>query len=162
MYDNERQAGEDLPELLSLPHGIIKLPEFLPDATRGVVRSVDSRDLEELGIQALVMNTFHLMQSPGSSTIVALGGLHTMTGWRRPIITDSGGFQIYSLIRQNPKFGSLNNRGATFRADHGSRKYQLTPEKSIQLQLAYGSDIVICLDDCTHVDAPLSIQKEIG
>jgi len=145
---------------LALPHGVIQLPEFLPDATRGAVRAVDSQDLENSAVQALVMNTFHLMQNPGSSTIQALGGLHEMSGWMRPIITDSGGFQIYSLIRQNPKYGSLNNRGAIFRTDDAGRKYNLTPEKSIQLQLSYGSDVVICLDDCTHVDAPLSVQQE--
>ncbi len=145
---------------LSLPHGILSLPEFLPDATRGAVRSADSQDLEQAGVQALVMNTFHLMQNPGSSTIQALGGLHAMSGWPRPIVTDSGGFQIYSLIRQNPRYGSLSNRGAVFHTDDSSRKWNLTPEKSIQLQLAYGSDVVICLDDCTHVEASLSEQED--
>jgi queuine tRNA-ribosyltransferase len=147
---------------LHLPHGELSLPEFLPDATRGYVRAVDSLDLEACGTQALVMNTFHLMQAPGSSTIQSLGGLHTMSGWPRPILTDSGGFQIYSLIHQNPKFGSINNKGATFRSGEAgdTRKYNLTPEKSIQLQIGYGSDIVICLDDCTHVDAPELEQRE--
>jgi queuine tRNA-ribosyltransferase len=145
---------------LSLPNGSIKLPEFLPDATRGVVRSVDSADLENCGLQALVMNTFHLMQNPGSSTIQALGGLHRMSGWKQPIITDSGGFQIYSLIRQDPKSGSLSAKGASFRIRDSGRKINLTPEKSIQLQIAYGADIVICLDDCTHVDAPHNVQSE--
>jgi queuine tRNA-ribosyltransferase len=145
---------------LILPNGIIRLPEFLPDATRGVVRSLDAADLEASGIQALVMNTFHLMQNPGSSTIQALGGIHRMSGWQRPIITDSGGFQIYSLIRQNPKFGTLSKKGATFRSEGTDRKFNLTPEKSIQLQLGYGSDIVVCLDDCTHVDDPYEVQSE--
>ncbi len=144
---------------LSLPHGILRLPEFLPDSTRGAVRSVDSQDLEQAGVPALVMNTFHLMQNPGSSTIQALGGLHAMSGWLHPIVTDSGGFQIYSLIHQNPKFGSLSKRGATFRSDDSGRKYILTPEKSIQLQLAYGSDVLICLDDCTHIDVSLPDQE---
>ena len=146
-------------KLLRLPHGEITLPVFLPDATRGVVRSMDSADLEACGVEALVMSTYHLMQNPGSSTIQALGGLHQMSGWQRPIITDSGGFQIYSLIHQNPKFGSLSNKGATFHIDGTGRKYHLTPEKSIQLQINYGGDIVICLDDCTHVDDSLDIQR---
>jgi queuine tRNA-ribosyltransferase len=105
------------------------------------------------------MNTFHLMQRPGSTTIQALGGLHRMSGWPRPIITDSGGFQAYSLIRQNPKFGSLNAQGLTFQPEGADRKYQLTPEKSVQLQVAYGADVVICLDDCTHVDASRAEQE---
>jgi tRNA-guanine family transglycosylase len=103
------------PVTLDLPHGRLNLPIYLPDATYGMVRAVDSADLEDCQVQALVMNTFHLMQKPGSSTIQALGGLHRMSGWNRPIVTDSGGFQAYSLIRENPKFGRLDEKGLTFR-----------------------------------------------
>jgi len=137
---------------LLLPHGRVNFPVFLPDATRGVVRSVSASDLEYLGVQALVMNTFHLMLKPGTSTVSALGGLHQMSSWQRPILTDSGGFQAYSLIRENPKQGSITNKGLVFRQPGSKRKYQLTPEKTIQLQLSFGADVVICLDDCTHVD----------
>ncbi|MCC6168910.1 MAG: queuine tRNA-ribosyltransferase family protein [Caldilineaceae bacterium] len=152
---------------LDLPHGSVALPAFLPDATLGVVRAVDSVDLLQCGVQALVMNTFHLMQRPGSSTVQALGGLHRMSAWPRPIITDSGGFQAYSLIRQNPKAGSLTDNGILFRPEGSNRKLQLTPEKCVQLQLSYGTDVVMCLDDCTHVDdAPeqqaLSVQRTIA
>src|SRR5262245_37266364 len=98
------------------------------------------------------MNVFHLMQKPGSSTIQALGGLHKMADWDGPIVTDSGGFQAYSLIRQNPKFGSLTDQGIRFQPEGAERPFQLTPEKCIQLQMAYGADILVCLDDCTHVD----------
>ena len=145
---------------LQLARGQLSLPAFLPDATLGVVRSVDSTDLEQCGIQAVVMNTFHLMQRPGSSTVTALGGLHKMCGWQRPIITDSGGFQAYSLIRQNARYGSLTDRGISFQPDGSARKFHLTPEKSIQLQLSYDADVVICLDDCTHVDDSLAVQQE--
>ena len=145
--------------IVDLPHGQLSLPVFLPDATRGVVRSVDSTDLERCGVQALVMNTFHLMQRPGSSTVQALGGLHQMSGWRGPIVTDSGGFQAYSLIRQNSKNGSLTDQGVTFRPDNSQRKFQLTPEKAIQLQLSYGADLVICLDDCTHASDSREVQQ---
>jgi queuine tRNA-ribosyltransferase len=147
-------------EALDLPHGCLELPAFLPDATAGVVRSVDATDLEACGVQALVMNTFHLTQRPGSSTVQALGGLHRMSGWSRPIITDSGGFQAYSLIRQNSNFGSISDRGILFRPEGSDRKFQLTPEKTIQLQMSYGSDVVIALDDCTHVDATYDVQKQ--
>ena len=132
----------------------------MPDATQAIVRSVESADLEQCGIQALVMNTFHLMQHPGSSTVQALGGLHRMSGWTRPIVTDSGGFQAYSLISENPKNGSVTPRGITFLPGDGARKFQLTPEKAIQLQLSYGADVVMCLDYCTHVDEPLARQEE--
>jgi queuine tRNA-ribosyltransferase len=147
------------PQSLSTLHGRLDYPVFLPDATLGLVRAVDSHDLIGVGIQGVVMNTFHLMQRPGSSTIQALGGLHRMSAWPRPIITDSGGFQAYSLIRQNPKFGRMDERGITYQPEGGGRKFLLTPEKSVQLQLSYGADVVICLDDCTHVDAPRAEQE---
>ncbi len=152
---------------LTLSEGVLQFPVFMPDATFGVVRSVDSADLESVKIQAVVMNAFHLMQKPGTSTIQSLGGLHTMSSWQRPIITDSGGFQAYSLIRQNPKFGNMTSKGINFQPEGSNRKFQLTPEKSIQLQLSYGTDVVICLDDCTHVDASdaeqeLSVNRTIA
>ena len=148
------------PSVLALPSGVVALPAFLPDATHGVVRSVDSCDLEAAGVQAVVMSTFHLMQRPGSSTVRALGGLHRMCGWSRPIVTDSGGFQAYSLIRQNPKWGTLSDNGLAFRPEGSSHKVILTPEKAVRLQLSYGSDLVVCLDDCTHPDASEDVQRE--
>jgi len=144
---------------LQLPHHRLQLPVFMPDATLGVVRSVDSTDLMQCGIQAVVMNTFHLMQHPGSSTIQALGGLHKMSAWPYPLMMDSGGFQAYSLIQQNAKFGSVSDNGITFKPEGSDRKFHLTPEKTIQLQLSYGADIVVCLDECTHVDAPFEMQE---
>jgi queuine tRNA-ribosyltransferase len=161
-------ATRPFPELdpLDLRHGPLALPAFLPDATLGVVRAVDSVDLLQCGVQALVMNTFHLMQHPGSSTVQALGGLHAMAAWPRPIVTDSGGFQAYSLIRQNAKYGSLTDNGIVFRPEGSNRKLLLTPEKCVQLQMSYGADVVMCLDDCTHVDDPpaqqgLSVQRTV-
>jgi queuine tRNA-ribosyltransferase len=147
------------PHSLALQRGTLQFPVFLPDGTQGVVRALDAVDMETVGIQAVVMNVFHLMQKPGSSTIQALGGLHQMSGWNHPIVTDSGGFQAYSIIRENPKTGSLTAKGLTFRREGSDRKYQLTPKKSIQLQISYGADVVICLDDCTHADDDLETQK---
>ncbi len=144
---------------LQLPHKRLELPVYMPDATLGVVRALDATDLLQCGIQSLVMNTFHLMQRPGSSTIQALGGLHKMSAWPYPIMTDSGGFQAYSLIQQNAKFGSMNSDGITFKPEGSERKFHLTPEKTIQLQISYGADIVVCLDECMHVDATFEAQK---
>jgi queuine tRNA-ribosyltransferase len=144
---------------LKLPHGELKLPAFLPDATVGVVRSLDAQDLEQCGIQALVMNAFHLMQRPGSSTVQALGGIHKMSGWQRPIFTDSGGFQAYSLIRANAKYGSISDKGLIFYPEGSQRKLKLTPEKTIQLQMSYGADLLFCLDDCTNAEDGLEVQE---
>jgi queuine tRNA-ribosyltransferase len=165
----EGDGGQPAPrrrQHLHLVHGDLLLPAYLPDATFGVVRAVDAEDLETAGIDAVVMNVFHLMQKPGSSTIAALGGLHKMSGWPHPIITDSGGFQAYSLIRQNPKFGRLTDRGIRFKPEGSDRDFHLTPEKSVQLQLSYGADVVICLDDCTHVntsdaDQEVSVERTV-
>jgi len=145
---------------LVVPNGELSFPSFLPDATFGFVRSIGADDLARCGVQAIVMNVFHLMQRPGSSVIEALGGLHGFSGWHGPIITDSGGFQAYSLIRRNPKLGSITNKGILFRPGGSSHKVLLTPEKSLRLQLRYGTDIAICLDDCTHVDDPYQKQQE--
>ncbi len=135
-------------------------PVFLPDATFGVVRSVDAEDLRRCGIGMLMMNTFHLMRKPGATTVQALGGLHGMAGWDGPIATDSGGFQAYSLIRQNPKYGRIDAKGLLFVPESGDRKLKITPEKSIQLQVRFGADLLFCLDDCTHTDDPASVQRE--
>jgi len=147
------------PISLSLTSGSVQMPAFLPDATRGVIRALDSLDAIQCQIQALQMNVFHLMQRPGSSVIKASGGLHRLFGWDRPIVTDSGGFQVYSLIRQNAGYGQVTERGMIFRPD-SRRRINLTPEKSIQLQVAYGSDVVVCLDDCTDVEEPLAEQRK--
>ncbi len=137
----------------------LELPVFMPDATYGYVRSLTSSDLREVGLPILMMNAFHLMQKPGSSLISSLGGLHEMAAWKGLIMTDSGGFQAYSLIRQNAKFGSLTEKGIVFYPEGSSRKLLLTPEKSIQLQMGYGSDILVSLDDCTHVTASRAEQE---
>jgi queuine tRNA-ribosyltransferase len=149
----------DAARALRLPHGALPLPAFLPDATHGVVRAVGAQDLEDCGVAAVVMNTFHLMQRPGSSTIKALGGLHALAGWRGPIVTDSGGFQAYSLIHENPKYGRMTDDGIVFQPEGAAREFNLTPEKAIQYQLSYDSDIVVCLDDCTHAAAPRAEQE---
>lgn len=142
---------------LTLGHGKVHTPAFLPDGTVGVVKAVDSADVAATGIQMVQMNAFHLMQQPGTSTVKALGGLHALSGWQGPISTDSGGYQIYSMIRQNPKLGSITAGGATFRVR--DRKFKLTPEKAIRQQIDLGSDLIFALDDCTHVDAPRADQE---
>ena len=145
---------------LNLRTKLLKLPAYLPDATSGYVRAVDSQDLQNVNIQAVVMNTFHLMQKPGSSTIQFFGGLHNFASWPGVIITDSGGFQAYSLIHESDRFGTLTDRGIIFRPEGKDKRLLLSPEKSIQLQIGYDSDVVICLDDCTHVDASRTEQEQ--
>lgn len=146
-------------DALTLRSGVLRFPAFLPDATWGVVRGVDATDLAAVGIPALMMNTFHLVQKPGAAVVQALGGLHAMSGWQFPIFTDSGGFQVYSLLQQNPRLGSISPSGIIYRPEGRSRKFQFTPEKVVEWQLRFDSDVIFSLDFCTHVDAPMEEQE---
>jgi queuine tRNA-ribosyltransferase len=140
--------------MLETAHGPLRLPVYFPDATRAVVRTVDSRDLEACGVQGLVVNVFHLSSRPGVGLIKQSGGVHDFMGWRRPIASDSGGFQLMSMIRENPRYGTISDRGIHFTDLDGNRgKVLFTPERSIRLQLDLGADLVICLDDCPSPDA---------
>ena len=145
---------------ISLNNGVLTLPQFLPDATFGQVRGLDAPATAACGVKAVMMNTFHLMQKPGSGAIRSLGGLRQMTGWEGAVFTDSGGFQAYSLIRQNSRFGQLNDNGIIFFPSGRDRKFMLTPEKCVQLQMGFGAQVIFCLDDCTHVDDPQQEQEK--
>lgn len=139
-------------------HGAIPLPTFLPDATRGSIRATDLDGVAAVGVRALMVNSFHLAMRPGIEPIRKLGGLHRFIGWERPVVTDSGGFQALSLIRENPKHGTIRPNGLVFRVPGGDRRMLLTPEKSIQQQFRLGSDVMIALDDCTDPAAPADEQ----
>ena len=128
-------------------------PIFVPDATYGAVRGVGGDELGSAGVRVLMVNSFHMLRSPGVTRVNALGGLATMMGWPGLVMTDSGGFQAYSMIRENPKFGSITKDGLTFRFDGGA-KTKLTPERAIINQRRLGADVLFCLDDCTHPDEP--------
>jgi queuine tRNA-ribosyltransferase len=144
--------SDDLMAHMVLPHGDVNLPAFFPDGTQGVVRCVDTVDLEGCGIPGIVMNAYHLLSAPGVSVLKAAGGLHGLTGWKRPILTDSGGFQVFSLIQENPKYGVIRKNEIVFYPENSGKKVIFTPEKCIQSQFAYGSDIMMCLDYCTRPD----------
>ena len=146
-----------IPTVVETMHGTLSLPAYFPDATRGVVRTVDSDDLEACGVQGLVVNAFHLSRTPGAGLIKHAGGVHALMGWTRPVASDSGGFQLMSMVRENSKYGSVSDRGVHFVDADGSReKVLFTPERSIRLQMDLGSDILVCLDDCPRPDAPRS------
>jgi queuine tRNA-ribosyltransferase len=139
-------------ESLPTAHGNLPLPAFLPDATRGVIRSLDAQDVRRCGIQGLMVNALHLSSHPGSSVVSRLGGVHRFMGWDGPIASDSGGFQAFSLVRQSAALGSVSDRGFAYRLAKGQPKKTLTPERCIRLQLRLGADILFCLDECTHPD----------
>jgi len=147
----------DMKELV-LPNGTVTLPAFFPDGTRGVVRCVDGVDLKNAGVQGIVMNAYHLMSKPGAATVKALGGLHGFCNWERPIITDSGGFQVFSLLRENASMGEIRRDEIIFRRE--GKKTILSPEKCIQSQWAYGSDVLMALDYCTHPADGYDVQAK--
>jgi len=148
-----------VPDPLTTGHGPLPVPDFLPDATRAGVRGVTADDLRGIGVEGLVVNAFHLLRRPGSRVLRAAGGVHRFMGWEGPVISDSGGFQVWSLIRQDPARGVIRDNEVIFREPATGEKWNLTPERVIQLQLQMGSDIVVCLDDCTDADAPEPEQE---
>lgn len=121
---------------------------FMPDATRGAVRFLTTKQLEETGTEAIVTNTLHLLISPGPDTIQKLGGIKKMMGWNGIVFTDSGGFQVFSLIHSKKWKGKIDDNGATFKSPRDGAVYELTPETSIDIQIKIGSDVLVTLDDC--------------
>ena len=149
MY-NPRMAIETL-------HGTIQTPAFMPDATYGAVKAMTFKDVEQTGVKELVTTTLHIEQQLGSEYIKQLGGLHKFFGWERPILTDSGGFQVFSLIhRQANKANKITDAGCSF-IDQATGKFQLlTPEISQIIQHNLGSDICVVLDEPVVHDGPTS------
>jgi len=145
------------PERLSTPHGELRFPCFLPDATRGVVRAASSADLSSVGIEALMVNALHLGESPGTTVVKSAGGIHPFIGWSGPVFSDSGGYQVYSLIRRSKSHGSITADGFTYRA--ATRRVGLTARKAIRRQWDLGADVLFCLDHCTHPEDPAEAQR---
>ncbi|MEN0063271.1 MAG: tRNA guanosine(34) transglycosylase Tgt [Myxococcota bacterium] len=141
---------------LDTRHGRIRLPNFLPDATRGTIRNVPSHWLHEAGVEVLMTNAYHLAERPGADAIGSMGGLHEFMGFDRPIATDSGGFQLWSLARE--RRGKVNDKGFVTTPSKGNRRVY-TPERAMQAQLKLGSDIAFCLDECTHPKDALEVQE---
>lgn len=128
---------------LVTPHGAFQTPVFMPVGTRGTVRGLSPRDLEEVGVTILLANTYHLMLRPGEAVIRSAGGLHRFMGWDHPILTDSGGFQVFSLA----DLRKVDDDGVVFRSHLDGSTHRLTPERSVEVQWALGSDVVMVLDE---------------
>lgn len=144
--------------------GTVRLPVFLPDATRAVLKSLDAEDLEACGIEALMVNAFHLMSDPGTTVVENAGGVKKFMGWNRLAASDSGGFQLLSMIYRDKSAGKISGDGVVFHrtTGGGKKKYSLTPESSIQIQFALGTDLFFCLDDCPPVGAkPEALEQSV-
>lgn len=135
---------------LTTPHGVIETPAFMPVGTAATVKGQTQQDLEDLGVQILLGNTYHLYLRPGHELIREMGGLHRFMSWPRPILTDSGGFQIFSLS----SLRKVADEGATFRSHLDGSEHFLSPEKSVEIQIELGADIAMVLDEC--IESPSS------
>ncbi len=142
--------------VLHTPHGDVPTPAFMPVATQASVKSLSPEEVKSLGAQIVLSNTYHLYLRPGVDVIRKLGGLHNFMGWQGPILTDSGGFQVFSLasLRQ------ISDDGVLFRSHIDGSEHYLTPELSIQLQEALGADIIMALDECPPYNGHASEAQE--
>ncbi len=130
---------------LRLPHGEVETPVFMPVGTQATVKAMTPHELEDIGAQIILGNTYHLMLRPGAGLIARLGGLHRFMGWRRPILTDSGGFQVWSL----GDLRKIEEHGVRFRSHVDGAEVFLGPRESMEIQRMLGSDIVMAFDECT-------------
>jgi len=164
---NEMGIKKGKSKIIITPHGSIRTPFFMPDATRGFVKLTDGEELKKAGVKALVVNTLHLYLQPGMEIIKKAGNIHKFMNWDGPILSDSGGFQVFSLIHKNPAVGKINDRGAMFKSPLDGSRRILTPEKSIQIQFDLGVDMMVCLDDCppnefSRPDLEKSVKRTIA
>ena len=134
---------------ISTPRGEIRTPAFMPVGTAATVKAMMPESVAATGADILLGNTYHLMLRPGAERVDALGGLHNFMNWQRPILTDSGGFQVMSLAGLR----KLTERGVTFKSHVDGSKHEITPERSMDIQRLLGSDIVMCFDECTPFPA---------
>jgi queuine tRNA-ribosyltransferase len=150
--DGAARAG-----VLKTLHGEVSTPVFMPVGTKATVKAVDPAELRELGATIVLGNTYHLHFRPGVETIAELGGLHRFMGWDGPILTDSGGFQVFSLRHTITGVGEA---GVTFRSVYDGEAATFAPETVARIQALLGSDIAMCLDVCPPADAPPPAVEE--
>lgn len=142
---------------LTTEHGVVKTPIFMPVGTQGTVKAVNQRSLvEDINAQIILSNTYHLYLRPGTDVLEKAGGLHKFINWNRPILTDSGGYQVYSLS----KLRKLKKDGVEFRSHIDGSKHLFTPEKVIKIERSIGSDIMMVLDECTPYPCDINYAKK--
>src|SRR4051812_45358450 len=153
-FEVNATSGQARRGRLTLAHGVVETPVFMPVGTYGTVKAMSPAELVEIGAQIVLGNTFHLWLRPGTEVIEKHGGLHGFMGWKRPVLTDSGGFQVFSLETK------LSEEGARFASPINGDKLLLTPEESMRIQRALNSDIVMVFDECTPYPATEKQAKQ--
>jgi queuine tRNA-ribosyltransferase len=149
--DGRARAG-----VMTTPHGRVETPAFMAVGTQGAVKGITFRDLESLGSQILLSNTYHLYLRPGDDLIARRGGLHRFIGWNKPILTDSGGYQVFSLSDRR----TIDETGVRFKSHLDGSSHLLTPEKAADIQAQLGSDIAMVLDECLAYPATAETARE--
>jgi len=142
--------------VLETAHGAIKTPIFMPVGTNGTVKTLSPPELLENNVQIILANTYHLFLRPGDQLLAEFGGLHNFMGWQGPILTDSGGFQVFSLT----DLRKIDDQGVTFQSHLDGSKHRFTPEKTIEIQQNIGSDIMMVLDECTPYPCDYDYAKK--
>jgi len=156
---DSRAATRARTGVLTLPHGAVRTPVFMPVGTVGSVKSLSAQDIQDTGAQIILGNTYHLYLRPGCEVIHVFGGLHRFMGWPRPILTDSGGFQVFSLAGLT----RITDEGARFQSHIDGSTHLLTPEKAVEIQLCLNSDVIMCLDQCIAYPAdPLATRDALA
>ena len=155
MFKVLSQDGDARTGVMTLAHGEVQTPIFMPVGTVGSVKTLVPRDLLEIDAQIILGNTYHLYLRPGLEVIRHFGGLHKFIGWDKPMLTDSGGFQVFSLGKLN----KLNEKGAIFQSHLDGSRFELTPELAVEIQETLGSDIHMVLDECTPFPATHEVAK---
>ena len=150
-----RQSGARLGRLYT-PHGVVETPCFMPVGTQATVKAMTPRDLNDVGAGIILANTYHLYMRPGHELVREAGGLHKFMNWDKPILTDSGGFQVFSLAAMN----TITDEGVDFRSHIDGSKHRFTPEKAIEIEEALGADTIMCFDECTHYPADRRYTEE--
>ena len=167
MFTLEQQSNQSAARLglLATAHGQVKTPVFMTVATSGVVKHLATAELRELGAPLILANTYHLLLNPGIDTFKRVGGLHHFMDWEGPILTDSGGFQVFSLTGRrihSHNLVKLTAEGVYFSSPRDGRRYYLTPEASLDMQVACGVDIAVALDECLALPAsPAKIRQSV-
>jgi queuine tRNA-ribosyltransferase len=151
-FEVVKSQGRARAGVFHTPHGAIPTPVFAPVGTQATVKAVPPRDLHDMGATLVLANTYHLHLRPGDELVREMGGLHRFMAWDNPILTDSGGFQVFSLAEIN----KIDDHGVTFRSHIDGSKHRLTPESSMQIQQNLGADIIMCFDEC-----PLPTDRHI-
>jgi queuine tRNA-ribosyltransferase len=150
---NNNSSSNARTGLLETAHGSLQTPFFMPDATRAVLKNISTDELTAVQLQAMVVNTYHLFLTPGMDILTEAGGVHSFMNTSLPLLSDSGGFQVFSLVHKSAgRMGKITDKGVYFKSPIDGTQHFLSPEKSIQIQFDLGVDMMVVLDDCRPND----------